>query len=68
MYKDDITKGKDDWMNYVNKRKQTKEDREADKKHNEEIAKKQADKKEAKRLADKKDKVYKQPGQGFQLG
>lgn len=64
MYKDDLTKGKDDWMNYVNKRKQIKDDREEDKKRNEDIAKKQAEKKEEQ----KKKRNIKPPGPGFQLG
>lgn len=63
MYKEDLTKGKDDWMNYVNKRKQIKEDRVEDAKHNEEVAKKQIAKKE-----EKKKRPAKPPGQSFHLG
>lgn len=43
-YLDPISKGKQDWMNYTDKMKQIKSDREADKKHNEDIAKKKEEK------------------------
>jgi hypothetical protein len=58
--KDDLGKGKDDWLDYVNKRKQIKEDRKADAENNEEIAKKQAEKKAKRKV--------REPGEGFQLG
>jgi hypothetical protein len=39
IYQNDLTKGKGDWVNYQEKMKQIKNDRAADKKHNEDIAK-----------------------------
>lgn len=45
IYKDDITKGKSDWISYKEKFKQIQIDREADRKHNEDIAKRRLEKK-----------------------
>jgi hypothetical protein len=58
--KDELGKGKDDWMNMQNKKKQIKEDKIADVQNNEEIAKK-LEEKRAKRKV-------REPGEGFQLG
>lgn len=59
--KDELSKGKDDWLNYQQKRNQIKEDRVADKEHNEEVAKKM----EQKRT---KRKERKPGGGSFHLG
>jgi len=58
--KDEIGKGKDDWMDYVNKRKQIKEDRVEDKKNQE---------KKIKAVEKVREKRKTKPeGGGFQLG
>lgn len=61
--KDELGKGKDDWMNYQKKLQEIKQNKVDDKAHQEEVAKKAAE-----RAAKKGTKPTKVPGQGFQLG
>jgi hypothetical protein len=74
--KDDLNKGKDDWMSYKNKLNQIREDKNADKENNEKIAqnlekKREASKEEIKKAIEakkEKEKRNYKPGGGLNLG